>query len=134
MTQRNWTIGFVLGVLMLISMACGFSVSTANIKDAQMARDEAGTQPTTVFASTDVFYCNADLQNAPEDTVVKAVWTAVDVEGNDPNTKIDETEITTGSGTVNFQLSNTNAWPVGKYKVELLINDELKETVEFQVQ
>lgn len=134
MLRNRWKIVLVLSVLALAMLACEFSASTANIQDAQMAFDEEGAQPTTTFGPNDIFYCNVDLQNAPDDTVVKAVWTAVDVEGEEANTLIDETELTTGSGTVNFQLSNSNAWPVGKYKVDLYLGDELKKTVEFQVQ
>lgn len=134
MFRNRWKIVLVLSVLVLSMLACEFSASTANINDAQMSFDEDGTQVTTTFGPSDVFYCNVDLQNAPDDTVVKAVWTAVEVEGTDPNTKIDETELTTGSGTVNFQLSNSNAWPAGKYKVDLFLNDELKKTVEFKVE
>lgn len=134
MFRNRWKIVLVLSVLVLTMLACEFSASTASIQDAQMAFDEEGTQPTTTFGPNDIFYCNVDLQNAPDDTSVKAVWTAVDVEGEEPNTLIDETTLETGSGTVNFQLSNTNAWPVGKYKVDLYLNDEMKKTVEFQVQ
>ncbi len=134
MFRSRWKIMLVLSVLALAMLACEFSASTANIQNARMAFDEEGTQPTTTFGPGDVFYCNVDLQNAPDDTVIKAVWTAVDVEGEEPNTLIDESELTTGSGMVNFQLTNSNAWPVGKYKVDLYLNDELKKTVEFQVQ
>lgn len=134
MSRNRWKIVLVLSVLLFTMLACEFSASTAKLGDAQMAFDEEGTQPTTTFGPNDVFYCNVDLQNAPDDTVIKAVWTAVNVEGEEPNTLIDETSLETGSGTVNFQLSNTSSWPAGTYKVDLYLNDELQETVEFQVQ
>ena len=124
----------VLSTLVLSSLACEFSASTASITEAVMARDAEGTEPTTVFAPEDTFFCLVTLGNAPDDTSVRAVWTAVEVEGNDPNTVIDESAIESGSGTLEFNLTNSNPWPVGSYKVDLYLNDELDRTIEFEVQ
>ena len=120
--------------LLAAMAACSFSASTANIADAWTAADEAGSQRTTVFAQDATFYAIVDLANAPDDTTVKAAWTAVEVEGADPNTAIDETELTTGSGNLVFQLNNNGLWPVGRYKVDLYLNGELDRTLEFDVQ
>ena len=124
-------------ILVALSMpACSFSVSTANISDAKMASDEEGNNPTKVFSPNDTFYCVWELRNAPEDTTLKAVWTAVDVEGEDPNTKIDEVSATGGSGQFVFNLTPTTSWPTGEYKVDLYLNDEEEpaRTLEFRVQ
>jgi hypothetical protein len=121
-------------VLLLSILACGVSASTANIQSARMARDSEGNEPTDVFAPEETFYCIVDLANAPDDTTVKAAWTAVAVEGAEPDTFIDETELTTGSGNLHFELTNDGPWPAGTYKVDLYLNDELKQTLEFQVQ
>ncbi|HFQ94300.1 MAG TPA: hypothetical protein ENK32_09840, partial [Anaerolineae bacterium] len=82
---------FILSILLLLA-ACGgsdngagdgdnadssISFSTANIKNATLANDEAGANATTSFAPEDTFYLLVDLANAPDDTTVKAVWTAV---------------------------------------------------------
>ena len=121
-------------LIVLITLACGFSASTANIADAKTARDNDGNDPTTVFAQDETFYCTVELANAPDDTTVKASWTAVEVDGEQPNTFIDEAELTTGSGILHFELNNDGLWPVGKYKVDLFLNGELKRTLEFEVQ
>jgi hypothetical protein len=82
-----------------------------------------------------VFYCIVEVASAPNDTTLKAAWTAVDVEGEAPNTFIDETEITVGSENIfTFNLSNTGPWPRGQYKVDIYLNDELNRTLEFEVQ
>ncbi len=132
---------FLLGLVLtfaLILSACSVSASTANISDAKMTQDEAGKNPTKVFSPNDTtFYCIAELSNAPEDTAVKAVWTAVDVEGVKPNLKIDESRITADeSGQITFDLTNDGPWPVGEYKVDLFLNDgeEPARTLEFEVQ
>lgn len=133
MNKRLLYLGIAAVTLLAVTLACGFSVSTAKIADAWLARDDAGTERTTVFAPDEVFYCLVDLQNAPDDTTVKASWTAVEVEGADPNTFIDESELTTGSDTLHFQLTNEGPWPIGRYKVDLYLNDELDRTLEFEV-
>jgi hypothetical protein len=134
MKKHRLRIGFAVAMVVAVMVACSFSASTANIKDATMALDYDGNQPTTVFTGRDTFYCVAELANAPDDTKVKAAWTAVDVEGVAANTAVDEYELVTGSGTLHFELSNNNLWPRGKYKVDLYLNDELDQTLEFEVQ
>ncbi len=135
MNSKKWTIFLILVFVLFVNLACGFSASTANIKEVKMARDTDGAQPTTTFAPTDTtFYLNVNLANAPDDTKVKAVWTAVQVDGADQNTQIDQSELTSGSGTLNFKLTNKGSWPVGKYKVDLYLNDKLDRTIDFQVQ
>jgi hypothetical protein len=120
--------------IVLASLACSFNASTANIKDAQLSSDQEGSSITTTFAPTDTFYLNVSLANAPEDTVTKAVWYAVNVDGTDPNTKLNETPITHGDGTLTFKLGNDQGWPAGDYKVEIYLNDKLDRTLEFNVQ
>ena len=129
-------VGLVL-ILVFVLSACSVSASTADISAAKMTLDEAGKNPTKAFSPNDrTFYCIAQLSNAPEDTKVKAVWTAVDVEGVKPDLKIDESRITADeSGQLTFDLTNDGPWPVGEYKVELFLNDgeEPARTLEFEV-
>lgn len=121
-------------VLLLVTLACEFSASTAKIQEVWMSTDEAGEQRTTTFAPDAVFYAQVDLRNAPDDTTLKAVWTAVEVEGAEPNLVLAETDFTSGSGTVTFNLKNDQLWPAGKYRVEIYLNGKLDKTVDFEVQ
>ena len=134
MSKKNWYILAAFSVLMLVTLACGFSASTANIKDAFLASDSEGNNKVTSFGQGDTFYCIVELANAPSDTAVKAIWYAVEAQGVDPNKQINETNITNGSGTLYFKLSNDQNWPVGKYKVEIYLNGTLDKTLEFEVQ
>ncbi len=118
----------------LLALACNFSFSTAKIASAKLTTDKEGTQETTVFAPDQTFYCIVNLANAPEATKLKAVWTAVEVEGKQPNLLIDQIETTAGNQNVfAFSLSNDQLWPAGKYKVDLYLNDKLDRTLEFEV-
>ncbi len=125
--------------LALTIAACELSVSTANIKSATLAKDYVegkAVNSTTVFAPEDgVFHLVVEVANAPDDTTVKAAWHLVEAEGYEPSL-IDEATMTLESGqdVVDFTLSAGQLWPVGKYKVELYLNDKLDRTLEFQVQ
>lgn len=134
MNNNKLKISLVTSVMLFAILACSFSASTANIRDAKMARDYDGNNPTTVFNQDDTFYCIVDLANAPDGTKIKASWVAAEVEGAEPNTFIDETELSTGSGSVHFELSNNDLWPKGTYGVQLFLNDELDRTLQFTVQ
>ncbi len=123
-----------LAAIVLSALACGGSFSTASIADAWMSTDSDGANRTTVFAQDAVFYAQVDLQNAPDDTKLKAVWIAVNAQDTDPNFVIAEKEFVSGDAVVNFELSNTNLWPIGTYKVDIYLNDALTKTVDFEVQ
>lgn len=124
---------FVIALVVLISLACGFDLTTANVKEAKMARDPDGEQPTTTFGQEDTFYLVAEVANAPDDTILKAVWIAVEVDGVEPGFSLGEKELS-ASGAVNFSLENDQFWPVGKYKVDLYLEGELDRTLDFEVE
>ena len=121
-------------VLAAASLACGGSFTTANIQDAYMSTDTDGANRTTAYSPDAVFYAQADLANAPDDTKLKAVWFAVNAEGVEANYQIEETEFTSGDGLIHFELSNDSLWPAGQYKVDIYLNDTLAKTLTFDVQ
>lgn len=100
---------------------------------AYMASKSGGSpMETYVFSPDEPFYAIVDLSTVSEDTTAKAVWTAVDVEGVELNTFIDEAEIQ-GQGELTFDLTNNGSWPPGIYQVEIYINGELDSTMQFAV-
>ncbi len=134
MRVRRSIVLLLMVPLVLLLAACEFSASTANIAGATLARDEDAADPTTTFAPAEPFYLIVELANAPDDTTVRAVWYAVDVGDAAPaNTLIDEATLTSGSGTLTFDLVSDTQWPPGSYKVELYLNDELERTIDFSV-
>ncbi len=134
MSKQRFPLMLVIVLLAIVSLACGGTISTANIRSAKLTTEADGSLETTVFNQDDLtVYCIVELANAPSDTVVRAVWIAADVESVDPNTVIDETSLTSGDATLTFDLTNSQLWPLGDYKVELYINDKLDRTLEYQV-
>lgn len=135
--MRRLTLLILLFGLTLSVSAC--SASTANISSAQLARgyaDNKAVDPTSTFATTDTpLHYVVTLSNAPDDTKVKSAWTAVDAgDGQYKDKKIDETELTSAGGVLDFTLASKQAWPAGKYKVDLYLNDKLDRTAEFTIE
>ena len=133
---------FLVTLFLFPALACEFSVSTAKISDAVMATDTQGDnfEPVgvtdTYAADQAVFHAVVSVANAPDDTTVKAVWTAVDVgDAAEPGTLIDETEMSVdGSRNIDFTLeSNSGQWPPGTYKVDIYLNGDLDRTLNFSV-
>src|SRR5512135_3855394 len=100
MIQR-WTrvraLLFAFVLFALPMLACEFSLSSAAITNAVMAKDARGDNFEPV-GITDAypfdqskFHAIITVSNAPGDTALKAVWTAVDVGSVAPaNTRIDQ--------------------------------------------
>jgi hypothetical protein len=123
--------------VLLASLACN-AVSgggTLGISNARLTSDADGKNQITTYSPSDkTFYCYFDLNNAKDTTVVKGVWTLVSAEGYDSNSEIDSAEITGGDNTYYFSLDrSSDAWPVGKYKIDLYIDNNLVQTVNFEV-
>ena len=133
MKLNRWPLAAVLLATLLSLLACGGSFSTANIQRAWLSSDSSGAPETTQFSQDETFYCLVELANAPDETTLKAVWTAISAEGTDPNLLIEESELTTGDGTITFNLTNDQLWPVGTYKVDLYLNGELDRALTFEV-
>ncbi len=131
--MKTYRIPLVIALLIAAALACQISASTANIANAYTTANPDGGSPTTLFAPDQVFYAIVELKNAPDDTTVKAVWIAVNVEGVEPNFYITETSLTSGDDTLTFELSNDNLWPPGQYKVDLYLNDKLDRSLAFEV-
>ena len=117
--------------------ACNFSVSTANIKSAELAKilpnGKSEKVGTTFHPDDGAFHLYVTVGNAPEDTKVKASWYAVGTNAG-KDELIDETEITLGNQTeIDFSLSLPRPWPVGKYKVDLFLNNKADKSIDFEV-
>ncbi len=92
---------------------------------------------THAFEPTDEYlHAVVQLKWATRLSRMKAVWYAVAVTGQAPNTKLKETVLPeqtfTGSRLV-FSIGPQTAWAAGTYAVEIYVNDELARRVDFSV-
>jgi hypothetical protein len=139
--EKKLSVMFAWGALLVAMLACSLVTggpAKVGLENLRMAFDEGGDNPTTVFSSSDIFYVVGDLKNAPAGTIVEAKWLAVQIEGYDPSELIYEQSINdftdeSFSGTIYFQLSNDNGWPVGDYKVDVYLNGAFAQSVSFSV-
>lgn len=139
------TISLLLFIFLLICLtACAvptdgfdFSFSTANVTNPIMATDIKDGAPvdsvTEYPQDTPVFYAVGILNNAPEDTKIRFVWTYL----TEAQT-IDEVVIDSEGNSevyISSTLMSDNLWPVGDYGVDMYIDnrEEPDATVEFSV-
>lgn len=113
------------------------SFSTANVSEAYMTTgvDPVSGEP---LDHTDTFsewasgiYAAAYIKNAPDDTEVTAIWYHIPT-----NSSLASEDVLSVSGNtwVSFSLTNPNGFTPGQYKIEILIDDKVAETLEFQVE
>ena len=122
-------------LLVLAASACGMAeYSSAYIADAWLSSDEAGENRTTTFGADATFYAKADLESAPEGTLVEGSWVEVEAEGQEPNYEIDRTPLETGSNRLNFSLAMPNPWPLGAYAFDLYLDGALDRRLDFTVE
>ncbi len=126
------TIAFV-AILICLSVVKAGAVSVK-------VRMTTGPQdpPSTTFASnTPNLYAIFKTEGAKAGDKIRGVLIAEDVGDVAPaNTKVLETildvEGETEAGDFSFS-KPTNGWPVGKYRVEIYLNDELATTAKFTI-
>lgn len=90
----------------------------------------------TFPSSQSVFHCVVTVENAPENTTVKSIWSVVNVEGVEKGYVMGETEVTaSGSRNIDFSFSpNNGSLPPGDYQVQLFVNGVADRIVPFSVQ
>jgi hypothetical protein len=94
--------------------------------------------PTTTFAAdTPQIFAFFKTNGVQDGDKLRSVWIAEDVGDAAPaNTKIDEKTLNAEGDTDDgvFSLSKpTKGWPVGKYRLEIYVGDELAKTVKFTI-
>lgn len=123
-------------IMLLATLACSVGGSTPGASNFYMATDEAGTNRTNVFSTTDDFYVFFDVTDIEPGTAFQSRWYALNIDGQDPNEPFQTIDYTyeEGIGNVYFQLTNSDGWPVGNYKVEVYMNGTEVGEQEFSVQ
>ncbi len=124
---------FISGMIILLAILTACGLVNAKIERAYLASDQNGVNRTDAFERDSIFYLIVELKNADDDTELKAVWTLVESGGETVNTRLDETIIKTGSGTITFSLDGDEDWQGGQYQVELYLNDEKHDTFRFTI-
>jgi hypothetical protein len=115
--------------------------SSGIITDVILARDVEGVDlnpvdPTTVFTTSSIIHAVVEIEDAPAGTNFTAEFYVVDVgDAAQPNSLITSTDLAAdGTRYLDFNLTPTTSWPVGTYRVDILVNGELDQSVEYTVE
>ena len=138
MNSRKLSILLAVVMLFVSTLACAFGNTDPVLDNVRTARDQDGEQPATIFSTFDTVYVVSDLRNGKLGDIVTSNWYVGNAQGWEPNSLLDSAEINVNedpfNGTVYFYFPPGNGWSVGTYKVEVLYNGTLINTVNFTVQ
>ena len=119
-------------------MICAAGAGAGDVKVKTVMTTGPENEPVTTFESdTPELYAMFKKQGIKNGDKVRGVLIAEDVGNAAPaNTKVLEPTLDldgdTEDGEFNFSKPD-NGWPVGKYRVEIYVNDKLADTVKFTV-
>lgn len=137
MKSKKLSIVFAVLALIVSTLACSLGGGDPALTNPRMSTDAEGVNTTTVYSGSDAFYAVADLSNVETGSVVDAKWYLVSAADYDPG-EIQSTSLTIEDKSlynyVSFELTSTEGWPAGEYKVELYLNGTLAHTLNFSVQ
>ena len=106
------------------------SVDLGNAIDAS----KRVTTPVTTFAANDTIHASVATTSSdptmPQRGQLTARWTFEDGQLVD---ELSSDFDFTGTGNTAFQVSKPDGWPLGRYKVEILLNGEVVQTREYEV-
>ena len=130
----------LLGLAVLLAFgvaACGGG-GPVTIQSVRLARDngsgETGETVTRFSPGDHIFHAVVELNRIETGLKVKLVWIAVDA-GGEKNFEIDRAEFTSlAVNIINGQIELPNDWPVGKYRLDIYLNDALAKSVDFAVE
>jgi hypothetical protein len=123
----------LIGVMSCVAFARAGDVTI----EVTMATGPNGEETSTFSADVPKIFAMFKTKGASDGDKIRAVWIADDVGDAAPKgTKIDERTLNMDGDTEDgmFSLSKpTNGWPVGKYHLDIYVNDEVVTKVKFTI-
>ena len=92
--------------------------------------DKAVAAATTVFGTRDTIYASISTTGVSQASTLTATWTFQTGQTVDSSTV---SMAPTGPATTEFHITKKSAWPVGKYKVAIMLNGMPAGEQEFEV-
>lgn len=127
----------VVSILSFLEIAANAESISVTICKQVNASKTAPIDPTDRFGTDQPeLHAIAVLKDAAKGTVVKGTWVSVDAIAQ-PNYPIDSVVVQLperGDTQVHFSLARpTNGWPVGNYKLDVYVNDQLVSSTPFSI-
>jgi hypothetical protein len=127
----------IFALLIGVMFGAAFAHAGGVQVEATMKTLPAGKETTTFAADAPKVYATFTTKGATNGDKIRGVWIADDVgDAAPPGTKIDEKTLNAEGDTEDgeFSLSKPdNGWPVGKYHIEIYVNDELVTKLNFTI-
>lgn len=105
------------------------SVTSVDLGSA-VGADQKVTAPTTEFSAKDTIYAAVSTSGTAASAALSAKWTYQD--GQTVN-ESSQTIAPTGASVTTFHIAKPDGWPVGNYKVEIMIDGKPASTKDFSV-
>ena len=118
---------FALGILVVVSMACSFSFSTAKLDNLKFGKEKTATPASTTFNPTDEIFVVTAVKNAVSKNKVKFRLLFDNVQGAAAGTvayKIEKEVESPGADDVWFNFSVPSGMMPGIYKAEVVMTGE----------
>ena len=118
---------FALGFLILVSMACNFNFSTANLSDLKFGKDKTASGASTSFKPEDEIFVVTAVNNTSGKNKVKFRILFDKVEGEQTGTvayKLDKELAVEDSRAIWFNFSLAEGFAPGTYKAEVVLTGE----------
>jgi hypothetical protein len=109
--------------------APAFSVLTVEVGKA-IGADKRITAPAATFGRRDTIYASVATEGAAPSKAIAAKWTYQDGQVVKEQA---ETIAPTGPAATEFHISKPKPWPVGKYKVEIVVDGAPAGAKDFEV-
>jgi hypothetical protein len=127
----------VFALLIGVMSCAGFAHAGDVTVEATMTTGPNGKETTTYAADVPKVFAMFKTKGASDGDKIRAVWIADDVGDAAPKgTKIEETTLKAEGDTEDGEFSlpkPINGWPVGKYHLEIYVNDELATKLKFTI-
>ena len=109
--------------------------SAVRVTDVSLGRaiggDKAVTDSTDKFRPSDTIYASVATDGTAQSATLRAKWTYEDGQTVDETSR---TSAPNGRERTEFHIAKPDGWPAGKYKLEVFLNNESKESKTFEVQ
>jgi len=122
----------MLALLITAALACSVDWSTAHLENAGTYQDAAGTTRSRGFKPADTIYVIAELRDTDDDE--RNVDMVLKQAGTPESIELTRKRVTTTTARLVFTLNPPpDRWERGDYIVELYLDGDKKETLNFQV-
>lgn len=128
MRKSHLNLLYSIGCLLLVTLACNYSFTTANISSLKISKDKSASSEDSSFDPNSTIYIVAQVSNTSNKHKVTGRVLYDDVKGQKSGDLVPGGETTVevpGAATATFTFTPPpSGWPGGKYKAEVTMKNE----------